>query len=125
MALSQRRSRRKVTGGKYKKQRDKKKMELAGREHLTRIGEKRVTLVRMRGGKLKTKALSLDKANVYDPKSKTYKVVSIKSVIENKANRHYVRRQIITKGAIIETDLGKAIVTNRPSQEGFINAKLI
>ncbi|MEM2426420.1 MAG: hypothetical protein QXE83_05420 [Archaeoglobaceae archaeon] len=31
----------------------------------------------------------------------------------------------MTKGAIIQTEIGKAKVTNRPSQEGIINAVLI
>ncbi|MCD6558125.1 MAG: 30S ribosomal protein S8e, partial [Candidatus Aenigmarchaeota archaeon] len=37
----------------------------------------------------------------------------------------FVRRNIITKGAIIMTEDGRAVVTNRPGQEGVINAKLI
>jgi small subunit ribosomal protein S8e len=31
----------------------------------------------------------------------------------------------MTKGAIIETEIGKAVVLNRPGREGTINAKLI
>ena len=47
------------------------------------------------------------------------------SVVENPANIHYVRRNIMTKGAIIETELGKAKITSRPGQTGTINAILI
>jgi len=36
-----------------------------------------------------------------------------------------VRRNIITKGAILQTDLGKVRVTNRPGQEGVINGILV
>ena len=36
-----------------------------------------------------------------------------------------VRRNILTKGAIIETDAGKAKITNRPGQEGTVNAVLV
>jgi len=46
-------------------------------------------------------------------------------LIENKANKEFLRKRIITKGAIIETELGKAVVTSRPGQDGVINAKLI
>ena len=49
----------------------------------------------------------------------------LKKVIENKASRHFARMGIITKGAIIETDKGKAKVTNRPGQDGVINAVLV
>jgi small subunit ribosomal protein S8e len=45
--------------------------------------------------------------------------------VENQANIHYVRRNIINKGAIIETNLGKARVTSRPGQTGTINAVLL
>ena len=47
------------------------------------------------------------------------------NVIENKANPNYVRRNIITKGAIVETSAGKAKVTSRPGQDGVINGVLI
>ncbi|MDD1752395.1 MAG: 30S ribosomal protein S8e, partial [Methanotrichaceae archaeon] len=49
----------------------------------------------------------------------------IETVIDNKANLHFRRRSIITKGAIIKTDLGEAMVTNRPGQHGVINAVLL
>ena len=38
---------------------------------------------------------------------------------------NYVRQNIITKGAVIMTDAGKARVTSRPGQSGSINAVLI
>ncbi|MCW1299110.1 MAG: 30S ribosomal protein S8e, partial [Candidatus Parvarchaeum sp.] len=44
-------------------------------------------------------------------------------VLENKANRSYARRNIITKGAVIETDQGKAVVINRPGQDGQVTLK--
>ena len=52
------------------------------------------------------------------------KKAKIISVAENKASRHFLRRNIITKGAVIETELGKAKVTSRPGQHGVINAVL-
>ena len=58
---------------------------------------------------------------------RTKKTVKSKilSVLENPANPNYVRRNIITKGAIIDTDIGTARVTSRPGQHGMINAILI
>jgi small subunit ribosomal protein S8e len=55
----------------------------------------------------------------------SYKKVKIKGVIESRDNRNFARLSIITKGTVIDTELGKAIVTNRPGKEGFINAELV
>ena len=49
----------------------------------------------------------------------------IKSIVENSANRHFVRRGSLTKGAVVETEQGQARVVSRPGQSGTINAILI
>ena len=54
-----------------------------------------------------------------------YAKAKIISVVETPANRHFVRRNIMTKGCTIQTDKGRAVVTNRPGQEGTINAVLV
>lgn len=119
------RSRRKLTGGFYKRARKKRKYEL-GREQIeTLIGERKIKKVRVRGGNYKIKLFAEKYANVYDPKQKKVVKVEIESVVENPAHVHYARRNVITKGAIIATKIGKARVTNRPSQEGIVNAILI
>ena len=64
-------------------------------------------------------------ANVVDPKTQKSKKVKILTVVENSANPFYVRRNIINRGAIIETEIGKAKVTSRPGQHGLINAILL
>ena len=46
-------------------------------------------------------------------------------VIDNPASKDFIRRKIITKGAIIKTEIGDAKVTSRPGQDGVINAVLI
>ena len=53
------------------------------------------------------------------------KKLKILNVIENPANPHLVRQNIITKGCIIETEMGKARITSRPGQSGVLNAVLI
>ena len=68
--------------------------------------------------------LSTDIANITDKKGKTKKA-KITNVIETHANRFLARQNILIKGAIIDTELGKARITNRPSQEGSVNAVLI
>jgi small subunit ribosomal protein S8e len=46
-------------------------------------------------------------------------------VEKNTANPNYVRRNLLTKGAIIKTELGSARIVSRPGQDGIINALLL
>ena len=123
--ITQSRSKRKPSGGRYKSFRDKRLHERASPATLTKLGERKVRTIRLRGGSVKNRMLMANTANVYDTKSKKYVKAKIVTITENPANRNYVRRNIITKGTIIETDAGKARVTNRPGQEGAVNAVLI
>ena len=50
---------------------------------------------------------------------------TITNVLETPSNRFLARQNIITKGTIIETEIGKVKVTNRPSQESAINGILL
>jgi small subunit ribosomal protein S8e len=112
-----------ISGRKVRKKKRKFQM---GREHTeTLIGDRRARNIRTMGGEVKTRLYSVMHANVYDPEHKKSKKVKILSVIENHANPHYVRRNIITKGAVVETELGKVKVTSRPGQDGSVNAVLV
>ena len=124
MARSQLKSKRKASGGRYPPARSKKKRELSRLPTMTRLDQKKSKPLRIKGGHLKTVLLSINEANVTDKKGKTKKA-KVLNVIENPANPNLVRRNIITKGTIIETDLGKAKVTGRPGQEGGLNAVLL
>ncbi|MAG91634.1 30S ribosomal protein S8e [Candidatus Woesearchaeota archaeon] len=125
MALSQARPRRKLSGARYKDYRKKKQYELGRDPSLTKLGAKRIHTVRTMGNSRKFRILSSNIANLFDPKSKSFKQVKISTTTENPANRHFVRRNIMTKGSVINTELGKARVTSRPGQDGVINAVLI
>lgn len=118
-------STRKYTGGRVIRSRGKKRFELGGDEANTHLGETIRKIERTLGGSEKPRLLRDATAIVIDPKTKTAKKVKIETVSGNPANVHYVRRNIITKGAIIKTELGPARVTNRPGQEGSINAVLV
>jgi len=125
MAISQERPRRKVTGSRYVDFR-KKKFALLGRDPtLTRLGERKSKVLRGRGGNKKEILYTAKLLNVYNPKTKKYERIEIKNVIENPANRHYVRRNILTKGTIVETSLGKVRITSRPGQEAVMNGVLV
>ena len=126
MVIVQHRSLRKTSGGRYGKlYRGKRKAEIGRAPAMTSIGVQKTKTCRTKGGNAKTKMVGAAKANVYDPKSKKSKVADIKSTVESNANIHFVRRNVITKGAIIDTSAGKAKVTSRPGQDGTVNAVLV
>jgi small subunit ribosomal protein S8e len=125
MARSQDQSKRKVSGGRYHTARTKKKSELAGFTTNTKLDPKnKIRSKRVLGGNDKKSLLSTNQINVADKKGKVTKT-EIVNVVENPANPNLVRRNIITKGAIVETKLGKAKVTSRPGQEAVVNGILI
>ncbi len=125
MALWQGNSRRKPTGGRLIRAAGKRRSEIAREAIDAHVGEHRQKLVRTKGANQKIKILSTEAINVTDAKTgKTTKAV-LTNVVENAANIHYVRRNIITKGAIVETSAGKARVTSRPGQAGALNGVLV
>jgi small subunit ribosomal protein S8e len=116
---------RKITGGKYKFFNKKKKYEIRGEVRKVKLGKPKSKFIRGMGGNQKIVLLSSDVANVLDSDSKKSKKVKIKNVVETPSNRFLARQNILVKSAIIETELGKARITNRPSQEGCVQAVLI
>jgi small subunit ribosomal protein S8e len=116
---------RKITGGKYKFFRKKKKFELSGIPRKIKLRETKKKILRGLGGNLRTVLLSTDYANVTDPETKKSKKVKIKNVIETPSDRFLARQNILVKSAIIETEIGKARITNRPTQEGSVQAELL
>jgi len=122
MARTQTRPKRKPSGGRFGKlYRKKRQYETGGVPSLTRLEDLRKRTTRTLGGNSKEKTLSANTINLMTKQGKCIKAKII-TVKENPANRHFVRRNILTKGTIIETDQGKAKITNRPGQEGAINA---
>ncbi|MEK6830586.1 MAG: 30S ribosomal protein S8e [Nanoarchaeota archaeon] len=116
---------RKMTGGKYHKFSKKKKYSLPGIENKVKLRETKRKIVRTLGGNNKIILLSADYANVLDTKTKKTKKVKIKNVILTPSNKFLARQNVLVKGAVIDTELGKARITNRPSQEGSVNAELL
>jgi len=114
---------RKISGGKYHALRKKKLYEKPGQERHVILGETKIKVLRVKGGNAKTVLLKSNKANI-SISGKTKKA-EIKNVVETPQNRFFARQNRLMKGAIIETSLGKAKITNRPSQEGVINATLV
>ena len=114
------RSKRTKTGALIQKARGKRKFELGRPPIETKQGIEKKKIVRTKGGNQKIKLFSGNTVNVVD-KDGSLKNTAIKHVIENTCSVDYNRRSIITKGAILETDLGYVKVTSRPGQDGQIN----
>ena len=125
MVISQRRSKRSATSSRYKKNRSKRLSEQGRVPSLTKIDERKLKVIRTVGGNHKQILLNENIVNLLDKKTKKYSKAKIISVLETPANRHFVRRSIMTRGCIIQTEKGKAVITNRPGQEGAINAVLV
>jgi small subunit ribosomal protein S8e len=116
---------KKQTGGRKRTYRVKRNFEKGSFPAETTLGEPRRRSVRGHGGQMKVKLLKDKFVSVTDPKSGQTEKTEILRVIKNIANVDYNRRGVITKGAEIETSLGRARVTSRPGNDGVINAVLI
>ena len=117
------RSTRRRTGGRRRPKRNKKKHELGRGSTETTVGEPRYRTVNARGNNEKVRALATNKATIAIEGEVV--AAEIETVVENPANPNYARRNIITKGAIIDTSEGRARVTSRPGQTGQVDAVLV
>ncbi len=123
-------SRRKKSGGirKSRNRSDKKLAWKGGKAAITILSkeDERKTI----SGRASVKKAKLSKAvsAMVSASGKTVKA-KILGVKKNIANRHFERRQVITKGAIIEVEINgerkNALVTSRPGQKGEVQAKIV
>lgn len=118
------RSMTKRTGGRRRPNRDKRKHEAGRFSAETELGETVLRTIDARGGVEKVRALRAATASVTGGDGETTPV-AIEDVVRNDADPNYARRNIITKGAVIATELGEARVTSRPGQDGQVNAVLL
>ena len=114
---------RKISSGKYRPNRKSKLYEKRTQERHVTLGHTKRKVMHVRGGYIKSALLMENKANVV--MGKKVEQADIVNVIETPQNKFLARQNRLMKGSIIEPSLGKARVTNRPSQEGQINAALI
>lgn len=125
MAISQGRSLRTPTGARLRAYRKKRTYELGSPPTLPKLAPRQLKSVRRYGGVHAQRLLQTDSVNVYDPKTKQCFRAVIKNVVENPANRYYVRRNVMTKGTLVVTDKGKVKITSRPGQETSMNGVLV
>ena len=114
----------KGTGGKRRKSSDKKLHCMGGTFTATKVGAKDMRQSNSsRGNTMKIKLKTAKMVNVLTPQG--MKKVAMRTVLETLNNRHYARQNIVTKGAIVDTEIGKVRITNRVGQDGVVNGKLL
>ncbi|MDE1857245.1 MAG: 30S ribosomal protein S8e [Candidatus Micrarchaeota archaeon] len=103
--------------------RDKRRSEIGNYFSATKTGAADDgKTMRRRGGAMTFVLKKALYANVLTKEG--YRKVKITGVVESRDNRNFARQNVITKGAVISTELGNAVVLNRPGREGTVNAKL-
>ena len=113
----------KITGGRRRPLRSRKKFETNRFPNEAVIGEQITVTRKVRGKNVKTAIKTINTVNlIIDSKAKRVKILK---VLENSTNNDYQRRGIISKGAILETEEGKCRVVSRPGQHGTVNAILV
>ncbi len=117
-------SNRKPTGGGLNSSRKKRRSDRGSEFFGAKVEENDLRIKRVAGGNAKPKLYSSNSMSVSDKTGKFTKT-KILSVVENAANPNYVRRNLMTKGAIVKTEIGLAKITSRPLQSGVISGVLI
>jgi small subunit ribosomal protein S8e len=114
----------KGTGGKRGRSSDKKLRFVGGNFTATKVSEKENRVLRSaRGNTSKVKLRSAKFVNVLTRDG--MKRAALRTVLETPDNRHHARQNILTKGTIVDTELGKVKVTNRVGQDGVVNGRLL
>ena len=116
---------RKLTGGRKMVARGRRKYEIDRYPSEPVVGIQKTIFRRVRGGNRKISFKNVEFANISDPIEKKTTKSKILRVTKNPTNKDFERRGVVTKGAIIDTDLGSARVVSRPGQHGIVNAILI
>ena len=118
-------SRRKPSGGRKVQARGKRSTEISSEKQMALIGESKTKIYRRTGGNTLVRVLAADKVSINNPKTGKTTLGTIENVVENESDPNYVRRNVLVKGAIIETDKGRVKITSRPGKDGVINGILV
>lgn len=98
------RHKRRSTGGRRPIHQGKRKYELGRQPAMTKIGGKRISVVRGRGGNLKFRALRLEQGNFSWGSESITRPARILDVNYNASNNELVRTKTLVKNAIIQVD---------------------
>lgn len=95
---------RKVSGGKTKIHRKRRKSELGRLAANTKLGARRVTAVRARGGNVKVRALRLDTGNFSWGTEAVSQRARILDVVYNATSNELVRTKTLVKNCVVSVD---------------------
>jgi small subunit ribosomal protein S8e len=98
------RHKRRETGGKRHCNVKKRKFELGRPGAFTKLGTKRIHLVRCRGGAQKYRAIRLDTGNFSWASETLTRKTRVADVLYNASNNELVRTKTLVKGAVIQID---------------------
>mmetsp|Transcript_1775 Transcript_1775/g.2565 ORF Transcript_1775/g.2565 Transcript_1775/m.2565 type:complete len:205 (-) Transcript_1775:181-795(-) len=105
MGLSRdKRHKRRATGGRRAIHIKKRKYEMARPPSMTKIGAKRVKVVRVRGGNYKYRAMRLEMGNFSWGSEAIAKKTKILDVSYNASNNELVRTKTLVKNTIVQVD---------------------
>ena len=115
-------TKRKRTGGRKRAYRTRRNFEQGRHPVETLMGTTKRKQVTGRSGIKKTKIVFTSMVNVSDPSTGRTEHLEILDVVRNPANADYNRRGVITKGTIVRTEKGLALIVSRPGQDGALSA---
>ncbi|MGB1588220.1 MAG: 30S ribosomal protein S8e, partial [Poseidonia sp.] len=118
-------SRRKPSGGRKVQARGKRATEISTEKQFALVGEPKRKIYRKTGGNVMVRVMAANQVSINDTKTGKTTLGTIHSVVENASDPNYVRRNILVKGAVIETDKGRVRITSRPGKDGVINGVLL
>lgn len=95
---------RKVTGGKRKIHRKRRQHEMGRLSGNTKLGPRKVSAVRVRGGHHKVRALRLDTGNFSWPTEGVSQRARIMDVVYNATSNELIRTKALVKNAIVTID---------------------
>ncbi|EIE86971.1 40S ribosomal protein S8 [Rhizopus delemar RA 99-880] len=98
------RHKRSATGARRAQYRKKRKFELGRQSANTKLGSKRIHLVRVRGGSFKRRALRLENGNFSWGSEGISRKTRVLTVVYNASNNELVRTNTLVKGAVIQID---------------------
>ena len=98
------RHKKRVSGGRMPIHKKKRKFEMGRQPAMTKLGKKKISVVRGRGGNLKYRAIKLDFGNyTWQSESVSFKS-RIYDTVYNATNNELTRTKTLVKNAIVQID---------------------
>mmetsp|Transcript_21832 Transcript_21832/g.33799 ORF Transcript_21832/g.33799 Transcript_21832/m.33799 type:complete len:115 (-) Transcript_21832:462-806(-) len=98
------RHKRRATGGRMPVHQKKRKFEMGRVSASTKLGAKRIRLIRSRGGNIKRRALKIDHGTFSWGSEALSRKTRVLDVVYNATNNELVRTKTIVKNCIVTID---------------------